>query len=144
MLIVLRDIYKRLVFTLPSPFSYTHVKIRQLIVTDLQISCKLHQGCCKADIRMCSHCLFPVACCNKIGTSCYHLVTRFTRLMTVTDLLLVLPSSSTCLFTSTCEQFVTCRRYQTCWNNLSLLASSTMYKMITTCSRLVNNWEHTV
>ena len=28
------------------------------VVTDLQTSWK--QGCCEADIRMCSHCLFPV------------------------------------------------------------------------------------
>ncbi len=56
---------------------------------------------------MCSHCLFPASssarvfildpssrgcvpsCCDKSGTSCYHLDTR---LMTLTDLLQVLPT----------------------------------------------------
>jgi hypothetical protein len=37
---------------------------------------KLQQDCCHADIRMCSHCLFPV----------------IARLMAVTDLLLVVPT----------------------------------------------------
>jgi hypothetical protein len=38
---------------------------------------------------MCSHCLFPVVVTSLYGTSCYHPVTR---LMTVTDLLQVVPA----------------------------------------------------
>jgi hypothetical protein len=48
----------------------------------LQI-CK--QGCCEADIRMCSHCLFPV-----VVTSLEQFAV--TRLMMVTDLLQVVPT----------------------------------------------------
>jgi hypothetical protein len=40
----------------------------------------------------------------------------------------------------------TCRRYQTCWNNLLQVCwpHQPCYKMIATCSRLVNNWEQAV
>jgi hypothetical protein len=57
------------------------------VVTDLQN--KLQQGCCEADIRMCSHCLFPV-----VVTSLEQVVITLltTRLMTVTDLLQVVPT----------------------------------------------------
>jgi hypothetical protein len=45
-----------------------------------------------------------------------------------------------------CYRFVTCRRYQTCWNNLLRVCwpHQPCYKMIPTCSRLVNNWEQAV
>jgi hypothetical protein len=57
------------------------------VVTDLQN--KLQQGCCEADIRMCSHCLFPV-----VVTSLEQVVITLltTRLMTVTDLLQLVPT----------------------------------------------------
>jgi hypothetical protein len=43
----------------------------------------------------------------------------------------------------TCQQLVTCRRYQPCWNNSLRVCwpHRPCYKMITTRSRLVNNWE---
>jgi hypothetical protein len=128
---------------------------------------------------MCSHCLFPV-----VVTSLEQVViTVLTRLMTVTDLLQIVPTwliqavrnkllraccynlvtrlmtvtdflrlqvvrnkTNTSLLSSTCQQLVTCRRYQTCWNNSLRVCwpHQPCYKMITTCSRLVNNWEQAV
>ena len=89
--------------------------------------------------------LLVPSCCDKSGTSCYHLVTR---LMTVTDLLQVVPTRliqavRNKLLRACCRQLVTCRRYQTCWNNLLRVCwpHQPCYKMITTCSRLGNNWE---
>ena len=89
--------------------------------------------------------LLVPSCCNKSGTSCYHVVTR---LMTVTDLLQVVPTRliqavHNKLLRACCHQLVTCRRYQTCWNNLLRVCwpHQPCYKMITTCSRLVNNWQ---
>ena len=84
----------------------------------------------------------------KSGTNCYHVVTR---LMTVADLLQVVPTRLTQavrnkLLRACCHQLVTCRRYQTCWNNLLRVCwpHQPCYKMITTCSRLANNWEQAV
>ena len=89
--------------------------------------------------------LLVPSCCDKSGTSCYHLVTR---LMTVKDLLQVVPTRliqavRNKLLRACCHQLVTCRRYQTCWNNLLQVCwpHQPCYKMITTCSRLVNNNE---
>ena len=86
--------------------------------------------------------------CDKSGTNCYHLVTR---LMTVTNLLQVVPTRliqavRNKLPRACCHQLVTCRQYQTCWNNLLRVCwpHQPCYKMITTCSRLVNNWEQIV
>jgi hypothetical protein len=47
------------------------------------------------------------------------------------------------LLRACCHQLVTCRRYQTCWNNLLRVCwpRQPCHKMITTCSRLVNNWQ---
>ena len=47
------------------------------------------EGCCQADIRMCSHCLFPVVATSLEQVVIFHLVTK---LMTVTDLLQVVPT----------------------------------------------------
>jgi hypothetical protein len=84
----------------------------------------------------------------EIGTSCYPLVTS---LMTVTDLLQVVPTRliqaiRNKLLRACCHQLVTCRRYQTCWNNLLRVCwpHQPCYKMITTCSRLVIKWEPAV
>jgi hypothetical protein len=92
--------------------------------------------------------LLVPSCCDKSGTSCYHLVTR---LMTVTDLLQVVPTRliqavRNKLLRARRHQLVTCRRCQTCWNNLLRVCWPHLprYKMITTCSRLVNNWEQAV
>ena len=92
--------------------------------------------------------LLVPSCCDKSGTSCYHLVTR---LMMVTDLLQVVPprliqTVRNKLLRDCCHQLVTCRRYQTCWNNSLRVCwpRQPCYKMITTCSRLVNNWEQAV
>jgi hypothetical protein len=54
---------------------------------------------------MCSHCLFTVVVTSLHGTSCDHLVTR---LMTVTDLLQVVPTRliQAVFVTSCCELFV--------------------------------------
>jgi hypothetical protein len=78
--------------------------------------------------------------------------------LTATDLLQVVPTRPiiytpiSCFelvvinLLSTCYQLVTCRQYQTCWNNLLRVCRphQPYYKMITTCSRLVNNWEQAV
>jgi hypothetical protein len=92
--------------------------------------------------------LLVPSCCDKSGTSCYHLITR---LMTVTDLLQIVSTRliqavRNKLLRACCHQLVTCRRYQTCWNNLLRICRPRQpcYKMITTCSRLVNNWEQAV
>ncbi len=92
--------------------------------------------------------LLVPSCRDKSGTSCYHLVTR---LMTVTDLLQVVPTRliqavRNNLLPICCYQLVTCRRYQTCWNNLLRVCwpHQPCYKMITTCSGLVNNLEQAV
>jgi hypothetical protein len=94
--------------------------------------------------------LLVPSCCEKSGRSCYHLVTR---LMTLTDLLQVVPTTqiqAVCnkLLRACCHQPVNnlshaCRRYQTCWNNVlrACWRHQPRYKMITTYSRLVSNWE---
>jgi hypothetical protein len=80
---------------------------------------------------MCSHCLFPV-----VVTSLKQVV------MTVTDLLQVVPTR----LIQAVRNKRSCRRHQTCWNNLLRVCwpHQRSYKMITTCSRLVNNWEQAV
>jgi hypothetical protein len=104
----------------------------------------------QAVITMCSlvlrFSLLVPSCCDKSGTSCYHLVTR---LMTVTDLLQVVPTRliqavRNKLLRACSHQLVTCRRYQTCWNNLLRVCwpHQPCYKMITTCARLVNNYRN--
>jgi hypothetical protein len=94
--------------------------------------------------EICACVLLP-SCCEKTGTSCYHLVTR---LMTVTDFWQIVPTrliqtARNKLLRACCHQLVTYRRYQTCWNNLLRVCwpHQPCYKMIITCSRLVNNWE---
>ena len=69
--------------------------------------------------------LLVPSCCDKSGTSCYHLVTR---LMTVTDLLQVVPTSLILYY----------NLLRVCWPH------QLCYKKVTTCSRLVNNWEQDV
>ena len=81
-----------------------------------------------------------------------------TRLTTVTDLLQVVPTRliqavrNKLLYElviinllTTCY-VLSCRRYQTCWNNMLRVCwpRQPCYKMITTCSRLVSNWEQAV
>jgi hypothetical protein len=91
---------------------------------------------------MCSHCLFPVV---------------VTSLMRVTDLLQVVPTRViqtgriTSCATSLLSQLVNnlllaAGWHQTCWNNLLRVCwpHQPCYKMITTCSRLDNNWEQAV
>jgi hypothetical protein len=78
----------------------------------------LQQGCCQADIRMCSHCLFPV-----VVTSLEQVVIALLQgyIMTVTDLLQIVPIIQTVPIKfprACCHQLVTCRRYQAFWNNL--------------------------
>ena len=64
----------------------SHVKMSPLFS-------KLQEGCCQADIRMCSHCLFPV-----VVTSLERVVITLLQgwfiysFMTVTDLLQVVPT----------------------------------------------------
>ena len=95
--------------------------------------------------------LLVPSCCNKSGTSCYHLLTR---LMAVTDLLQVVPTRLIQLFVTSCYELVVIKLLTICYGQTtaplleqlvaSLLASSSQpcYKMITTCSRLVNICEH--
>jgi hypothetical protein len=110
------------------------------VVTDLQTSCN------KVVVKPISGCVRTASssCCDKSGTSCYHLVTR---LMTATDLLQVVPTSliqavRNKLLRVCCHQLVTCRRCQTCWNKFaaSLLASSTLLQdddnLFQTCQQL--------
>ena len=94
--------------------------------------------------------LLVPSCCDKSGTSCHHLVTR---LMTVTDLLQVVPTRliqavRNKLLRACCHRLVnnllhTCRPYQTCWNNLTRICwpRQSCYKMKATSSRHVNNWD---
>ena len=72
---------------------------------------------------------------TSLGTSCYHLVTR---LMTVTDLLQVVPTRliqavRNKLLRACCHQLLTRREYQTCWDNLLRVCCphQSRYKMIT-------------
>jgi hypothetical protein len=82
--------------------------------------------------------LLVSSCCDKSGTSCYHLVTR---LMTVTDLLQVVPTKLIQAVRNqllrACYQLVN-NLLRVCWPH------QRCYKMITICSRLVNNWEQAV
>ena len=93
--------------------------------------------------------LLVPSCCDKSGTSCYHLVTR---LMTVTDLLQVVPTRliqavRNKLLRACCHQFVNNLLRAddirlvgtTCCESVGLI--NLYYKIITTCSVLVNNWE---
>jgi hypothetical protein len=71
--------------------------------------------------------------------------------MTVTDLPQIVPARLTQAVRNklprACHhQLVTCRRYQACWNNLLRVCwpHQHCYKMIPTCSTLVNNWEQAV
>ena len=96
-----------------------------------------------------------LSCCDKSGTSCYHLVTR---LMTVTDLLQVVPSKliqavRNKLLRACSRQLVNNLLYAddvrligtTCCESVGLInLACYKYKVITTCSRLVNNWEQAV
>jgi hypothetical protein len=108
------------------------------VVSDLQIRCnkvvvKPISGCVRT---ACSQLLWQVW--NKLLT-CYHLVT-----IVSTRLIQAVRNK---LLRACCHQLVNnCRRYQTCWNNLLRVCRphQPCYKMITTCSRLVNNWEQAV
>jgi hypothetical protein len=90
--------------------------------------------------------LLVCSCCDKSGTSCYHLVTR---LMMVTDLLQVVPTKliqavrNYKLLRTCCHQLNVIRAdYQTCWNNLLRVCwpRQPCYKMIKnlfqTCQQL--------
>ena len=94
--------------------------------------------------------LLVPSCCDKSGTSCYHLVTR---LMTVTDLLQVVPTRliqavRNKLLRACCHQLVNnvLRADDirlvgtTCCESVGLINFVT----ITTCSRLVSSWEQAV
>jgi hypothetical protein len=92
-----------------------HVKTRKLLQICKQVVTRLLRSRYQDVFAL----LVP-SCCDKSGTSCYHLVTR---LMTVTDLLQVIPTRLTQavrnkLLRACCHQRVTCRRYQTCWNKM--------------------------
>jgi hypothetical protein len=118
-----------------------------MLLQDLQTSCnkvvvKPIPGCVRTS---CSQLLWQVW--NKLLSPSW----LITKLMTVTDLLQVVPTRlirvvRNKLLWAFCHQLVTCRRYQTCWNNLLRVCwpRQPYYKMITTCSRLVNNWEQAV
>jgi hypothetical protein len=80
--------------------------------------------------------LLVSSCCDRSGTSCNHL-------LTITDLLQVVPTRPI-QWAVRNKSLRTCRRYQvTCWNNLLRVCwpHQLCCEMITTCSRLVNNWE---
>jgi hypothetical protein len=94
--------------------------------------------------------LFVPSCCDKFGTSCHHLVTR---LMTVTDFLQVVPTRliqavRNKLLRVCCHRLVNnmlraddirlVGTLRTCCGSVCLI-NVPCYKMITTCSRLVNN-----
>jgi hypothetical protein len=94
---------------------------------------------------------------TRLLSSPYQDVRMFIRMfwMTITDLLQVIPTRLTqAVATSlivainlltTC--YCTCRLYQTCWNDLLRICwphQPACYKVITTCFRLANNYEHTV
>ena len=120
--------------------TYTHIKTRKLLQICKQVVTRL----LSSRYQDVSTLLVP-SCCDKSGTSCYRLVTR---LMTVTDLLQVVPTrliQAVCnkLLQACCHQFV---------NNLSraddirlleqlvasLLASSTllevfMWRILSNC-----------
>jgi hypothetical protein len=89
------------------------------------------------------------SCCDKSGTSCYHLVTR---LMTVTDLPQFVPTRliqavrnkfATSLLSSTCKQLVTYRRYRTYYTRenaqvvtgLQTSCYKSVHKLSTSCVR---------
>jgi hypothetical protein len=72
--------------------------------------------------------LLVPSCCDKSGTSCYHLVDDGNRLATIKLFQQVVTSCYKLVITTVA----------------SLLASSTWLQMIRTCSRLVNNWEQAV
>ena len=83
--------------------------------------------------------------CDKSETSCFHLITR---LMMVTDLLLVVPArlmQAVC-----CYELVAINLLTTCYvqtiSDLLLVCwpHQPCYKMITACYRLVNTWKQTV
>jgi hypothetical protein len=120
----------------------THIKMSKLLHISKQVVTRLLSSRYQDVFAL----LVP-SCCDKPGTNCYHLVTR---LMTVTDLLQVVPTRliqavRNKLLWACCHQLVN-RQYRTCWNNLLRVCwpHQPCYKMITTCSKLVNNWEQTV
>ena len=93
----------------------THVKTRKLLQICKQVVTRLLSSRYQDVFAL----LVP-SCCDKSGTSCYHLVTR---LMTVTDFLQVVPTRlvqavRNKLLRACCHQLLTCRQYQICWNNL--------------------------
>ena len=93
--------------------------------------------------------LLVPSCCDKSGTSCYHLVTR---LMTVTDMSQVVPTTliqavRNELLRACCHHLVNnllraddIRLFGTTCRETVGLIYLVQYKMIATCSRLVNNW----
>ena len=106
--------------------------------------CKLLQICKQVATRLLSSWYQDVFACL---SGCFW--------MTITDLLQVIPTRLTqAVATSlivainlltTC--YCTCRRYQTCWDDLLRICwphQPACYKVITTCFRLANNYEHTV
>jgi hypothetical protein len=107
------------------------------VVTDLQTSCSKVLSSRYQDVFAL---LVPPSCCDKSGTSCYHLVTR---LMTVTDLLQVVPTRliqavRNKLLRTCCHQLLTWREYQTCWDNLLRVCwpHQSRYKMITSLEQV--------
>jgi hypothetical protein len=91
--------------------------------------------------------LLVPSCCDKSGTSCYHLVTR---LMTVTDLLQVDPTRLIQVFVTSCYELDVINLLTTCYVQTisdlleqlvaSLLASSTLLQddnnLLQTCQQL--------
>jgi hypothetical protein len=95
---------------------------------------------------MCSHCLFPVVVTSLHGTSCYH-DHLATRSMAVTDLLQVVPTRliqavRNKLLRACCHQLVNNLLHADDIRLVGTTCRTThhatlLYKMITTCSRLV-------
>jgi hypothetical protein len=131
-------------------FKHTHVKMRALLQICKQVVTRLLSSRYQ-DVFA----LFVPSCCDKSGTSCYHLVTR---LMTVTDVLQVVPTRLTQavrnkLLRTCCHQLVNDLLRAddirlvgtTCCESVGLIKLVTRaYNMITTCCRLVNNWKQAV
>ncbi len=106
-------------------YNFMHVQfsvLMSLMFFKSLLSYLIQQSLLDFDIR--SHCLFPVVVTCKSGASCYHLVTR---LITITDLLQVVPTRLiqdvrnkllTSLLSSICQQLATLQTIADCWINL--------------------------
>ena len=119
-----------------------HVKRRKLLQICKQVVTRLLSNRYQDVFAL----LVP-SCCDKFGTSCYHLVTR---LMKVTDLLQVVPTRLIQAFVTSCYELVVNNLLTTCYVQTtsdlleqlvaSLLASSTLLQddnnLFQTCRQL--------